>query len=627
MIIAALQILSLVLIGLNLFWLHWSWLGIIAAALFFVLLARQSQNWLYAALASLAWLSIIGTFFYYTYKLSDLTIFISVATLPLAFRWLKLPKSQKEHHSSLITGILATILFGLLAIVFWIGRTGETIVSPWPQVHPIFFVLFFALAGIAFLKNSKLTTILLAVAASSVALFIYKNGFGFDAFTHQAAETYIRLHGAITPKTFYYIGHYALVVIINALTNIPIATVDSLLVPVMALGLLATVAYQNLQKYAALFLLLPFSYFILTTPFSLALALFVILLFIQMQAAPLRLQLFLALSTFCIHPIVGVPALFTVLWLAIPNDKKNYKILLGLLGAVALPILFITVGKFSPHWPTFDWPIIFDRRYDFWLDLVHLFDIAIVPAIVMAGWYVTHRRYGNHLALFFIFAASGILTKTLVIFPNIISYEQDSFADRLLSISLFFLFVPLLGWLKEKISTIQFSSRLAKGLFFAGLAIAICFGTYVSYPRKDIYAIGKGWSVGEADFHAVEKIEADAGGVPYIVLANQATSAAALKTFGFRYIKQSGDEFFFYPLPTSGRLYQYYLDLVYGRRGRAALLDALQYANVHQGYFAVSNYWWNAAKIKKEALTWADGSFDIDDGKITVFKVKSHPAP
>ncbi len=620
-----LELLFIGLIGLNLFWLHSVWLGLPAIIILVTILARRSRDPLYTMIASLSWLIIVGSFFYYTYKLNSLTIFIAILSLPVIFHWIKFNEPPREKKENTWLAVMALGLGMLLLLVLLGGRTGESIISPWPQVSSIFFILLFGLLAISFIGHSGIASTTPIIAAWSVALVIYKNGFGFDAFTHQAAEQYIKLHGLITPKTFYYIGHYALAIITNAATGLSLPLFDSLLVPTLMACLVGLTAYRTLGKYTALILFLPFTYSIVTTPFAFALMLFVILLFLEIQNAPRWLKLILALSTFCIHPIVGVPALFSVVWFDAPNIKlfKSVwkQILLALVGLALLPILFLIVGQFSPHTINITWPVIFERRYDFWLDLIQLFSVLIIPTIVLGGLIITFRHHRRWLIAFLIVGASGLLIKTLIIFPNLISYEQDSFADRTLFLSLFFLFIPLAIFLKEKISAFGFPSRFIKILFFSLLAIFLIFSVYLSYPRKDIYDVSKGWSMGEADLMAVEKIEADANGSPYIVLANQATSAAALKTFGFRYIKASNDEFFFYPIPTSGRLYQYYLDIVYSHQNRAALEAAIHYANVKLGYFAVSNYWWDAAKIKKDANLWADSSFDIEQGKVTVFKV------
>lgn len=605
------------------------------------LLMRQTRDSLYTIIVSLAWIMLTGAFFYYTYKLTDLTIFLSVASLPLAMRFLKLPEAKIERKNGLIISLLSLTLFGIIIWLLLKNQTSEAIISPWPQVGPLVYVLLAAIIALGFIHQSSLSIGLIFIALSSIALLVYKNGFGFDSFTHQAAEIYIKLHGTITPKTFYYIGHYALIVAVHSLSGISIHLLDAYLVPVFSMPLLGMLLYRSLGKYAAFFLLLPFGFFTLTTPFSFALVLLAVLLVLQMQNAPEQLRWLLAFAILSIHPIVGVPALLSNLYFYKKLETTNYantsasrfpydknktehrdKFLIAIASAIALPILFLMVGKFTPHWPNISWPIVFDRRYDFWLDIIHLFEIVITPTLIIMGIIISAKRYRSHLILFFAFLLSGLLSKFFITFPSIISYEQDSFADRIIFLSLFFIFIPLLFWLKEQIARIKFTSRLSRGLFFATLSLAILFSAYISYPRKDVYSISKGWSVGAADFAAVEKIEADAQNAPYIVLANQATSAAALQKFGFRYIKSSNDEFFFYPIPTSGQLYQYYLDIVYNNRGRMALLDALQYAGVSQGYFAISNYWWDATKIKNSAKLWADSWFDADDGKVTVFKVK-----
>jgi len=102
------------------------------------------------------------------------------------------------------------------------------------------------------------------------------------------------------------------------------------------------------------------------------------------------------------------------------------------------------------------------------------------------------------------------------------------------------------------------------------------------------------------------------------VLANQQVSAAALREFGFsRYYK--GDVYF-YPIPTGGTLYQYYLDMVYKKPAKDTMLKAMDFAGVGQSYFVLNKYWWAFPKILAEAKLEADSWTEIKDGEIYIFK-------
>jgi len=115
----------------------------------------------------------------------------------------------------------------------------------------------------------------------------------------------------------------------------------------------------------------------------------------------------------------------------------------------------------------------------------------------------------------------------------------------------------------------------------------------------------------------------------YIVLANQQVSAAALREFGFKkYYKiqneidnrQSTIDIFYYPIPTGGRLYQYYLDMVYKKPAKETMAEVMDFAGVRQSYFVLNKYWWAFPKILAEAKLEADSWTEIGQGEIYIFK-------
>jgi len=172
--------------------------------------------------------------------------------------------------------------------------------------------------------------------------------------------------------------------------------------------------------------------------------------------------------------------------------------------------------------------------------------------------------------------------------------------------------------------------------------LLITTSLYCSYPRKDNYFNSRSFSVGQSDFDAVEWIEKDANRKPYVVLANQQVSVAALKTFGFnRYYKSPlergvagpngsplaysetggvGGEVYFYPIPTGGPLYQIYLKMVYDKPSRANALEATDLTGINTVYFAINKYWWAFDKIVEEAKIEASSFKIINDGEIYIFK-------
>ncbi|MCD4693784.1 hypothetical protein K8R62_00290, partial [bacterium] len=77
---------------------------------------------------------------------------------------------------------------------------------------------------------------------------------------------------------------------------------------------------------------------------------------------------------------------------------------------------------------------------------------------------------------------------------------------------------------------------------------------------------------------------------------------------------------YFYPIPTSGQLYQYYLDMVYKYPGRKTIEEAMNFTGVYEAYFVLNKYWWAFDKIKEEAKMEADSWKKIGNEDIYIFK-------
>lgn len=80
---------------------------------------------------------------------------------------------------------------------------------------------------------------------------------------------------------------------------------------------------------------------------------------------------------------------------------------------------------------------------------------------------------------------------------------------------------------------------------------------------------------------------------------------------------------FYYPIPTSGPLYQYYLNMVYKKPSRETMLAAMDSVGVNEGYFVLNKYWWAFPKILEEAKLEADSWEVIGDNDIYIFSYKN----
>ena len=149
--------------------------------------------------------------------------------------------------------------------------------------------------------------------------------------------------------------------------------------------------------------------------------------------------------------------------------------------------------------------------------------------------------------------------------------------------------------------------------------ILLTTSVYVSYPRYDVYFNSRGYSTSQDDIEAVKIIEKTAA-KPYIVLANQQVSVAALKELGFdNYFQTPNGQIFFYPIPTGGRLYQYYLDMVYKKPSREIMTQARSLAGVNESYLIVNKYWYQSGRVINEAKLSAN-SWQTINNEVYIFK-------
>ncbi|MBU1683992.1 hypothetical protein KKC56_00800 [Patescibacteria group bacterium] len=603
------------------------------------------------------------------------------------------PQARKITFFFYTLFIIYFLLFSLCIYILFQSQTIESIASPW-QVVPDYFFAIYSMATfiliIIILKNPKsLILILISMhyfLSFSVAVIIYKIGYGFDPFIHQAGVDLINKTGAIFPKTFYYLGQYGLEVIIHKITSISLILIDKLLVPFLSALFLPASIFYFLQKWfknqkvnllLLIFLLtLPFSLFIITVPQNLA-YLFLLITILFGLACSNTLELIIvylcALTSFVAHPIAGIPALLFAVTLTIyHNNKLNIKtkkylyLLAYILSSIALPLSFYFVHlknninfaliknnilKLSLLFPK----IIVPDQENFILNFIYLygFNIKIILFILIAfGAFIVCRHkktqevkimetkfpnnfkasppslklFGNLVSIYklCIYMACSLLmayclTK-LMPFNFLIEYERNNYADRILIVIVLFclpFIIFLFHWLIERIIK---QKKAIQTIYFLFLTAVVASSLYLSYPRFDNYYNSHSWSTGQNDIAAVQWIENNAQ-KKYIVLANQQVSAAALKEFGFnRYLSVKNSQIYFYPIPTGGQLYQYYLDMVYKKPSRETALKAMDFAGVNEAYFVLNKYWWASSKILDEAKLESDAWHKIDNGEIYVFQ-------
>ena len=216
-----------------------------------------------------------------------------------------------------------------------------------------------------------------------------------------------------------------------------------------------------------------------------------------------------------------------------------------------------------------------------------------------------------------------LLLSTVFNFSFLIDYERMNYAERLLPLCGFFL-IPffLLGLLGLFERLVVAPQPVRTGALLL-TAMLITGAFYLTYPRNDAYERSHGFNTSAADLHAVQAIDQNAVGLSYAVLANQAVAAAAMKTFGFAHY--FGDQYF-YPIPTGGNFYSLFLEMN-DKPNRQTIQKAAQLMQKQPAqndaqiiYYVVNDYWWQAPRLIETAKQTADGWFEVDEGKIVVFR-------
>ncbi|MFH1661826.1 MAG: hypothetical protein ABIA02_01900 [Candidatus Falkowbacteria bacterium] len=624
----------------------------------------------------LSLISFSGAIVYRLYALNNIGVIISVILAIIVFFIIQRfkPKSnsplvthspQLATHNKKINFLLIAIYSLLVTSCFFIlfkNQTTSAIISPW-QVIPNYFFVFYALATsilifIAIKYQNKLTIFLIIAhyfLSFSVALIIYKIGYGFDPFIHTATMDLIDKTGSVSPKPFYYLGQYSLIIILHKITFIKIALLNKLLVPALASIYIPIILYHALSgwlennKINILLiissLILPFPFFISTTPQNLSYLFLIITILLGIKCASiydLIIIYLLSLTALVTQPIAGIPAICFSLFLTVYHIdnkklKKYFYLLIFIFTSISLPLAFYLFEK--NNYSEISTPaekisqsilpviprIIIPGEENFILNFIYLygFNLKIILAtLIIFGIFIACKNKSKckllniNLIIFIGLMASYLLTQELS-FNFLIEYERDDYLNRILVVAVLFLLPFIFIALYSILEKIIKQNKIIKNFLFLFLIILITTSFYFSYPRFDNYFNSHGYSVSENDIKAVRFIE-ESNKNDYIVLANQQVSVAALREFGFaKYYKNN---IFYYPIPTGEKLYQYYLDMVYKKPSKETVVKAMNLAGVSEAYFVLNKYWWASLKILEEAKLEADEFYEIGDGEIYIFK-------
>lgn len=667
-----LPILALIPVLVSAYSLHQAWFGILALLSYLVAcglaigprLAPTSPRPLQLGLgsmATIAGMSILGSAVYYSATVTTESLLVALIVIAAIAGIVQKPtdhlKPLKPDHR-LDTGLFS---LGLLAILgWWIAVLTNDISEPtrslWLVLDP-FTLTALGLAACCTLtlilrrRSAYLALLLLATllfSATSVAATMYGLGYGFDPFLHRATVTHIAEHGTITPKPLYYIGQYALELIGMKLFALPLFALDAFLAPLLAaFGIVIALAGRQASLkppsvMLASLLFLPLAAFVQTTPQALAFVFTAWALFTYPR--PRLAPAIFALAAVITHPLAGIGAIVYVVLITLDDLPDRYRSLslasiaaVTLSAAVAIPVAFVAQAKLANLTLGFNlqnifklWQLPIDSflttQYSAWGDTAYFFignTFLIVLALAIIGIILTPKtKYGWYVPGL---VAAAMFVNFIILslgfdFTFLIAYERMDFALRLLTLTTLFLLpyvAVLLSMIWAKMQTAPVGLRVG---FVILLSIFFVTNVYAAYPRHDNYARSSGFNVGTADFEAVTAIEDRAAGQDYIVLSSQALASAAVQELGFK--QYYHDDIFFYPIPTGGPLYQYFLTLVEEQPSRGTMLEAMDLAGVDLAFFAVHDYWWQAPQIIENTKALADDWFAVSNNRVTIFIFK-----
>ncbi len=630
---------------------------------------------------------ILSLIFFYLINFNDLSIalvFLIVSLLIIYFDY-----TAQEKRKSILKHIFKSILifktfvfslknifkqsflFAVYIILYLISfsylfkyATKESILSPWDVLPKNFFLIFIFLNIIlliillnkdkqnnipfSFSPTYRLTVLSLhSFLIFSIALVVYKIGYGFDPFVHRAAENALSNLGYILPKPLYYIGQYTLVVFWENILFAKISLIDKLLTPLLAALTLPAIIYYSLINlfkdkkrilllinYVLIFVIFLFFY---TVPQSLANLFLLTLIFLSIPYLNKKIPYYfwlIALATLFIHPLSGIPAFIYLGYLTLRYyNFKILKIIYLILSSICLPIFFYLISFISPNFNIqfnlsnitnifniFPVPNYFPFYSIYHLIYLYKFNLLILLILILiAGIYYLYKKNKKEvlctsLTISFILLINLILLSAIK-FTSVIHYEQAEFAKRLVYIIFLFILPIILSGIYF-IGGRIYEFKKGKTILILLTVLISVMTLYISYPHVDAFEKNRGYSVSEYDIQAVRYIEEDAKDEGYIVLANQSTSAAALQEFGF---KKYYNNLFYYPIPTSSPLYDIYLKMVYDQPKKEYIQKARDLTGVNTIYFVINDYWLDSKKRIEEAREIINYVENAND-KVWVFR-------
>lgn len=587
----------------------------------------------------------------------------------IAFR-LPVLSCERPTRSSIALYCLYCALIAVAFVLIVGSRTTASSLGPWEELPSVFLAFFFLASALLFSAAHRLNgwmiqsaLVIHTLMATTLALIMYPLGYGFDPFLHHAAEKHIATYGSISPLPLIYGGHYAFMVFVSKISGLPVALLDQMLVPLLvgAAPLACWVALKRLvngsdatrARVILLALAVPYPYIIITTPWSFAILLVLLLVcrFVCSFENSSRISLFdlwlFTFAVFFVHPLAGIPAFFftstaTLLFYAkklAPRIQTWFAAAWLLFGSFALALaltLYAAINhEFTIHWmmQSLDWSRlnVFSSRFDALLDPTYLWSLlSLLVVIILASCsvYALIRcgTWRKNIALISLVAAiitlgNAFILRYFIAFSSLVSYERGDYSERLVHLAILFIF-PLAAF-----SVARFAEQFEKPLqlhlvtlFITLLAAGIITaGLYLSYPRNDAFASYHGVTVSAADSDAVRWIHNDAKESEVAILANQVSAAAAIREYGFyRYYSMKSGEQFYYSIPASSQLHAYFMQMA--SRPEPRVIDSVRaLLPVSVVYFILHDYEPRFELVADIAARFAVREQSFGDGAVRVF--------
>ncbi|MFH1111901.1 MAG: hypothetical protein V1712_02420, partial [Patescibacteria group bacterium] len=258
------------------------------------------------------------------------------------------------------------------------------------------------------------------------------------------------------------------------------------------------------------------------------------------------------------------------------------------------------------------------------LDLLYLgAGFLSLAFLFLAGWGLYKANLFNpRLKLFaYCFAlltASYLLMKLFFIFPYLAANEQNFYTQRVWELSLLFLWPLVMIGIYDLWQRFWNKGESIRLVMIIIVIFGLTSAWYLTYPRHDLYHKDTGYNTTSVDIEAVKLINNDAQGQAYLVLANQAVSAAALSEFGFAHYYAGH---LYYPLPTGiNPLYQIFLEAVEQQTPQRDIIkQAYEITGVSRVYLVINQYWADFDELTNIARGEANQEL-IENNQTAIFR-------